>query len=1070
MSLRTPRSGRAPSVVHAVSAWFDLEGLETRRLYAVASPKIGDVLGYIATDFSTRPEAKLSRSVIRNKTYTLATKQPNRSIVQTVGDTVLIKAVANSKGSKKLQVQLASIGATVTSTVGYVMTAAVPVSKLSLVNGLSTLQYADASYAPYTNAGKTDDYGVQAMSADTASKQYAVDGTGVTVGILSDSYNDLGGASAGVASGDLPSSGVNVLKEYTTGTGDDEGRAMAEIVHDVAPGANIAFYSAFNSETDFAAGIIKLAQPTSSGGAGAKVIVDDVGWLDEPFFQDGIVAQAVNTANSTYGAAYFSAAGNSGRQSYESTFRSTSTMTVTGAGTGVFQDFDSTAATNIYQQITIPAGGYVKLAFQWNAPFYSASSNAGGSAAPTNSVGIYLFDSDKTTLLNTATDNRVGGDAYQILAYANNTGAAKTAYIAMKVTAGSAPGYVKYIDYGNTTINQFATNSGTSVGHATATGGRGVGAAAYYQTPAFNVTPAVLESYSSAGGTPIFFNANGTSAATTYRNQPSLVGPDGAATTFFYSIDSTFDGQYHFFGTSAAAPHVAAVAALLLQAKSSLTASQIYSTLETTALDMNTAGFDYDTGYGLVRADTALASVASGSISGVVFRDVNSNNTFDGSDTAVSGQTVFIDSDNNGNIGSGSGTVTNSTATAIPDATATNAGLSRVTSSLVTNYTGRVTGLTVSINASHAFNSDLGFTLITPSGIRIPLITNLGYLNGTGDGTSTNKGQGGTGINLTLSDSATNYVQGYFNPTGTLTGTYKPQTPLSAALNENASGTWQLEVRDYRSGSTGTLNSWSLGVTYAEQQTTTNSSGAYSFTGLSPSAFYGTYRVRTAALSGYTLSLPTTPYDITLGSGATIANDNFAFVSASTPSTVASVVLDDGTVQRSRIRTIDVTVSGTVTTGNIASGAFTLTQTAGSASSPTIYAWGVSVLGVSTPAAGQTKISLGFTGSGLVNGSLADGRYNLLIDGSKITNSTGGLLDAANSGTPGSTRTVSFYKLYGDIDGNATVNFNDFLQFQAAFGTTTSSSTFLPGFDYDNNSTIDFSDFLPFQASFGTTV
>ena len=92
----------------------------------------------------------------------------------------------------------------------------------------------------------------------------------------------------------------------------DEGRAMLQIVHAVAPGASLAFYTAEDSEADFATGIGALAA------AGATVIADDVAYFDEPFFQDGIVAQAVDAVEAK-GVAYFSAAGNDGTLSYENT-------------------------------------------------------------------------------------------------------------------------------------------------------------------------------------------------------------------------------------------------------------------------------------------------------------------------------------------------------------------------------------------------------------------------------------------------------------------------------------------------------------------------------------------------------------------------------------------------------------------------------------------------------------------------------------------------------------------------------------------------------------------------------
>ena len=125
-----------------------------------------------------------------------------------------------------------------------------------------------------------------------------------------------------VESGDLPGSGntcpgqatpvntpsmtLNLDRKIAT---EDEGRAMAQIVHDLAPGASLAFATAFNGELSFAENIEKLASPVSEGGAGAKVVADDVSYFDEPFFQDGPVAVAVENAVAG-GAAYFSAAGN----------------------------------------------------------------------------------------------------------------------------------------------------------------------------------------------------------------------------------------------------------------------------------------------------------------------------------------------------------------------------------------------------------------------------------------------------------------------------------------------------------------------------------------------------------------------------------------------------------------------------------------------------------------------------------------------------------------------------------------------------------------------------------------
>jgi hypothetical protein len=138
----------------------------------------------------------------------------------------------------------------------------------------------------------------------------SVTGAGVKVGVLSDSFNNLGGAAADEADGALPpAADIQVLADLASG-GSDEGRAMMQIIHDIAPGAGLAFYTAVNSEQDFANGILALAA------AGCKVICDDISYFDEPFFQNGIVAQAIQTVEAE-GVVYLTAAGNNASNAYQ---------------------------------------------------------------------------------------------------------------------------------------------------------------------------------------------------------------------------------------------------------------------------------------------------------------------------------------------------------------------------------------------------------------------------------------------------------------------------------------------------------------------------------------------------------------------------------------------------------------------------------------------------------------------------------------------------------------------------------------------------------------------------------
>ena len=140
--------------------------------------------------------------------------------------------------------------------------------------------------------------GDSAHRADLARSILGVDGTGVTIGVLSDGVDSL---AARQATGDLPT--VNVISGQA-GSG-DEGTAMLEIVHDLAPGATLWFASAFGSAAQFATNISALAA------AGCDVIVDDVFYFSEATFQDDVIAQAVNDFTGD-GGLYFSSAGNSG--------------------------------------------------------------------------------------------------------------------------------------------------------------------------------------------------------------------------------------------------------------------------------------------------------------------------------------------------------------------------------------------------------------------------------------------------------------------------------------------------------------------------------------------------------------------------------------------------------------------------------------------------------------------------------------------------------------------------------------------------------------------------------------
>jgi subtilisin family serine protease len=510
-------------------------------------------------------------------------------------------------------------------------------------------------------AGSVTSQGDRSLRANRARAESGATGRGVRVGVLSDSYNCLLGpfepgapftrAAQDIASGDLPAD-VLLLKDLSdvqSSDCSDEGRAMMQLVHDVAPGSPQAFYTAFESQEDFAAGIRALAA------AGSKVIVDDVIYFAEPMFEDGIIAQAVDDVHDD-GVAYFSSAGNDARASYESRLRLTNV-----AGIPFPQhDFAPGRAVDTLQHATASAGSVTLLSFQWDQPSLVANGKRGAQG----DLDLYFYDADGNFIELCSPDPNqlvcqipgfeanIGGDAIEIPLMVNLSTEDIPVQIGIELFDGTPPNYIKYVwfdlDLGVFTVDEFDTASGTTYGHANAAGAEAVGAAAWYQTEEWGsplrpqCLPACLNSFSSAGGTPVFFAKNGRRLHTPeIRIKPGVTGPDGGNTTFAFfdlgfAVPGTTepDGFPNFFGTSASAPHVAAVAALMLDQRSrdiaarkrfigprNLTPDQIYWALRLTADDMtlrnfggdigpqrvdNAAGFDFDTGFGFVDAQRAL--------------------------------------------------------------------------------------------------------------------------------------------------------------------------------------------------------------------------------------------------------------------------------------------------------------------------------------------------------------------------------------------------------------------------------------------------------------------------------
>jgi Ca2+-binding RTX toxin-like protein len=511
---------------------------------------------------------------------------------------VLVEAVATGDGAELLA-DLEALGIEGGATAGGLVTGRLPAGSIAAAGELDSLRTLRRSYA-ISQVGLTTAQSDVAMEADDARTNFGVDGTGVTIGTLSDSFDCLSGAAGDVTNNDLPG-GINVLDDSAC-PASDEGRAMMQIIHDSAPGSSQLFHTAFNGQADFADGIVELRN------AGADIIVDDIFYLAEPFFQDGPIAQAVDTVVAD-GATYFSSAGNAADESYESNFRSSGTAVIFTGGDA--HDFDPGAGVDLRQRINIPSGATLLMTLQWAQPFFSVS----GAPGATSDLDLGLFDAAGNLVAISATTN-IGGDPVEVIGFTNGTaGTAFDIVIEKFAPAGGPDPFIKNIIFRGGTMTEFDTADSTVVGHSNAEGAIAVGAAFYDDTPPFGQTPPLPESFTSLGGTPILFDTSG-SAVNILRDAPSITAPDGVNTTFF-GVDVEPDGFPNFFGTSAAAPAAAAAAALMLDLDPGLSPSVVRSTLESTAIDMGPAGYDALTGFGLISADDALATIGTGTCGGL---------------------------------------------------------------------------------------------------------------------------------------------------------------------------------------------------------------------------------------------------------------------------------------------------------------------------------------------------------------------------------------------------------------------------------------------------------------------
>jgi hypothetical protein len=216
--------------------------------------------------------------------------------------------------------------------------------------------------------------------------------------------------------------------------------------------------------------------------------------------------------------------------------------------------------------------------------------------------------------------------------------------------------------------------------------------------------------------------------------------------------------------------------------------------------------------------------------------------------------------------------------------------------------------------------------------------------------------------------------------------------------------------------------------------------------------------------------------------GGFTSTSNAILVAAAAPQ-VLSVVVNEGSAQRSEVRSIAVTFSGPVTfaggNGNAAA-AFQLTHL-------TDFNNVVLSAAVVTDDQSRTVVTLTFAGSetdpvSARNGgvaSLADGRYSLTIFSAAVSGSNGQSLGGGgpngNYVSPpdslgGGAGELHLFRLFGDVNGDGVVDQTDLGQFRSAFNSAAGNSLYLSYLDADNSGSVDQVDLGQLRSRFNANV
>ena len=439
-----------------------------------------------------------------------------------------------------------------------VVAAWVQVKNLEILAGQEGVRTIRSVMPPLTRAGSVTTAGDVIHRTSNVRNAYSQSGDGVKIGIIS---NGVSNRATAQASGDLPADGAGLTVLSNT-IGGDEGTAMLEIVYDMVPSADLYFHDCGTDILAFNTAVDNLVA------AGCDIICDDIAWVTEPFFEDGTVAGHISSVLASQDIIYVSSAGDAGNAHYQGNYCNLS-------GT-YWHDFSAgTSGDKPFLYLNMPAGSSVTVVLQWDDPF----------GAAVNDYDMYLLD--VTSNIQQAGSWVVqdgSNDPLETFQFTATT--TDDYYLIIDQWAGSTENLEVYIYPANgcSVYSDNISPADSVFGHPAVNGVISVGAIDAGDPGNDNI-----ESFSSRGPVTIRYPASES------RPKPDICGVDGVSVTGAGGFPTPF------YGTSAAAPHVAAVCAQLWAQFPSKTGARIRDFVMSTAVDLGTLGFDNIFGYG--RAD-----------------------------------------------------------------------------------------------------------------------------------------------------------------------------------------------------------------------------------------------------------------------------------------------------------------------------------------------------------------------------------------------------------------------------------------------------------------------------------